>query len=379
MKCSIFFVILIAFAACTPREQSVNQTTPDPSRTTLRYAEGFRVTYQNGARLVEVTHPYQGATEGYKYLLVPRGHEVPRHDAGTKVIYTPVQSIASTSTTHIPMLDYLGQADRLTGFTATQYVSSTSVRKRIDAGKVIELGTDKDINLEQLAMLKPDMLMGYSISSDYAQFRKIEQLGVPVVINAEYLEKHPLGRAEWIKFVALFFDQEHAADSIFTAIEKSYRDAARRVATIPTRPTVLTGIMYSDAWFLPGGQNYAARLFNDAGCRYLWASDPSNGSLQLTFESVFEKAHNADLWIGAGSFNTLAELGAADRRYSRFKPFSTKQVYTSNARMGATGGSEYLELGYLRPDIILHDLIRIAHPDVLPDHTLYFHKQLSAK
>jgi iron complex transport system substrate-binding protein len=115
---------------------------------------------------------------------------------------------------------------------------------------------------------------------------------------------------------------------------------------------------------------------NDAACQYLWAADSSAGALKLSFEHVYEKAHDADLWIGVGSYNTLQALRAADHRYAQFKPVTTQRVYTSNARQGARGGSEFLELGYLRPDLILRDLIKIAHPALLPEHTLYFHAQL---
>lgn len=60
------------------------------------------------------------------------------------------------------------------------------------------------MDLERLITLKPDMVMAYLVAADFGQFRKVEELGIPVVINAEYLEPHPLGRAEWIKFMALF-------------------------------------------------------------------------------------------------------------------------------------------------------------------------------
>ncbi len=135
-------------------------------------------------------------------------------------------------------------------------------------------------------------------------------------------------------------------------------------------------MVYGDAWFLPGGQNYASRILKDAGCQYLWGDDASNGYLELSFEAVYEKANQANLWIGTGSFTTLREINEADERYTRFKPYKQKQVYTYDARKGAKGGSEFMELGYLRPDIILQDLVKIAHPDLLPDHTLYFHKKL---
>ena len=138
----------------------------------------------------------------------------------------------------------------------------------------------------------------------------------------------------------------------------------------------MSGIVYGDAWFLPGGQNYASRILRDAGCAYLWEEDSSHGYLELSFESVYEKAHDADLWIGVGTFSTFSELKNADHRYAQFKPYSSKSVYTYDARKGAKGGSEFLELGYLRPDLILKDLVKIAHPELLKEHQLYFHKRL---
>lgn len=342
----------------------------------LKYASGFKVSLSGRAKLVEVTYPYQGASSGYRYLLVQRGDSIPPHDAGTKVIRIPVESIVCTSTTHIPLLDYLNETDKLTGFPTTDYISSEKMRKRIDAGKVAELGVDKGMNLERLAVLKPDVVMGYVMSSDYGQFRKMEDLGIPVVINAEYLEKHPLGRAEWIKFMALFFNREKEADSVFRGIEKNYLEVKAMTDNIRQKPTVLSGVLYGDAWFLPGGENYASRILKDAGCDYVWGDDPSNGFLQMSFEKVYEKAHNADLWIGTAQFNDLRSLENADHRYAKFRPFREKRVYTYDARRGAKGGSEFLELGYLRPDLIIKDLVRIAHPDLLPDHRLYFHKKL---
>lgn len=328
------------------------------------------------SKLVEVTYPYQGATSGYKYLLVPRGETVPEHGSDTRVIFIPLRSIVCTSTTHIPLLDYLDETDKLVGFPTTDYISSEKMRKRIDEGKIQELGIDKGLNLERLASLKPDVVMGYTLSSDYGQLKKVEDLGIPVIVNAEYLEKHPLGRAEWIKFMAMFFNKEKMADSLFVEIEKNYLETQAYADTTKRKPTVLSGIVYGDAWFLPGGQNYASKLLKDAGCNYLWGEDPSHGYLELSFESIYEKARNADLWIGVATFSSLEELKMKDHRYAKFKAFQQKQVYTYDARKGAKGGSEFMELGYLRPDIILKDLVKIAHPELLPDYTLYFHKKL---
>jgi iron complex transport system substrate-binding protein len=250
------------------------------------------------------------------------------------------------------------------------------MRKRVNEGNITDLGIDKGMNIELLYSLHPDLVMGYTMSNDLGQLKKIRELGIPVVINAEYLEKHPLGRAEWIKFVALFYNKEREADSIFNKIEEDYQSTLALAKQATKKPTVLSGIVYGDAWFMPAGKNYAAQLFSDAGMDYLWKETESNGFLELSFESVFTHAKDADLWVGVGSFNSLKEIQNTEARYGLFKPFSQKKVYSYNARMGEKGGNEFLELGYLRPDLILKDLVKIAHPELLPEHEFFFHKKL---
>ena len=369
--------VLMLFWSCTSdTKKQQSEVAFEGEKVSLRYAEGFGITEGEGWTLVEVKRPFQGASRGYRYLLVPKDKPVPEHNDDIRVIRTPIETIVCTSTTHIPLLDYLDLTDKLVGFPTTDYISSEKTRKRVDAGKVVDLGVDKGLNFERLAALQPDLVMGYTMTADYGQFRKIEEFGIPVILNAEYLEKHPLGRAEWIRYVAAFFGKEQQADSVFAAIENNYMSTSRLCANKDRRPTVVSGIMYGDAWFLPGGQNYASRILRDAGCHYLWEDDETSGYLELSFESIYERAGKADLWIGTGSFAALEELTAGDHCYQKFAAFRNKRVYSYDARMGARGGNEYLELGYLRPDLILMDLVRIAHPECLPEHELYFHRRL---
>jgi iron complex transport system substrate-binding protein len=375
-----YFILLFACShiflfGCKPRQQEDNRTQRGDT-VSIKYAQGFSVTYDGPVKWVDVNYPYQGATSGYHYLLVPKGDSIPAHNNNTHVITIPLESIVCTSTTHIPLLDYLGETDKLVGFPTTDYISSKKMRQRVDNGNVQDLGIDKGMNLEKLFVLQPSVVMGYAMSGDLGQLKKVEEMGLPVIINAEYLERHPLGRAEWIKFVALFFNKEKIADSVFRAIENEYNKTALLAQQASIKPAVMSGVVYGDAWFMPGGQNYAARLLKDAGCHYLWADDTSQGFLELSFESVYAKAKEADFWIGVGSFLSLQEITNAEERYSKFKPFQQKQVFTYNARKGAKGGSEFLELGYARPDLILKDLVKICHPDLLPDYDLYFHKRL---
>jgi iron complex transport system substrate-binding protein len=373
----LVFTLWLAVGSLLSCNSKKDSGTNPESISVAKYAVGFKVTLVGNSKLVEVKQPYQNATSGYQYLLVPKGEVPPTHDETTQVIIVPVENIVCTSTTHIPLLDYINETEKLIGFPTTDYISSEKMRKRIDQGKVKDLGIDKGMNIEMLYTLKPSLVMGYTMTKDLGQLKKIQELGTPVVINAEYLEKHPLGRAEWIKFMALFFGKEKEADSVFAEIEKEYLSTQQLVNEVKTKPTVLSGIVYGDAWFMPGGQNYAAKLLKDAGCEYLWASDSTSGFLQLSVESVYARAKEADLWIGVGSFKKLEEIKATEERYALFKPFKEQQVYSYDARKGAKGGSEFLELGYLRPDLILKDLVKIAHPELMPSYDLFFHKKLN--
>ncbi len=365
--------LCIIFTACQLR-QPENQASP--AVYTTQYAKGFWVEDKGPYKDVFVRHSIDSNATPIHYRLVKNGSLPTDQQVGVITIQVPIASIVCTSTTHIPLLEYLGESDKLIGFPSSKYISSAQVRERIDKGFVRELGIDNSLNLELLAQLKPSMVMAYSLGSDFGHLKKVQELGIPVVINSEYLEHHPLGRAEWIKFMALFFGKEAMADSVFNWIEREYLKTKASLEVLPEKPTILTGIPYGGTWYLPGGQNYAARFFEDAGCEYLWGDDPSSGFLQLSLETVYAKASTADYWIGVGSFELYADLKAADDRFEKISAYQNKRVYNYNGRIGPTGGNEYLELGYLRPDLVLKDLIQVTHPLQFPKQELFFFKVL---
>src|SRR5690348_5488423 len=138
MKYLSIIIIIVFLSGCSPGKKESESTISS----SLTYAKGFKISSVSNSKLVEVTYPYQGALSGYKYLLVPKGEEVPAHEADVKVIYVPITSIVCTSTTHIPHLDYLDESEKLVGFPTMDYISSEKTRKLIDEGKVQELGTD---------------------------------------------------------------------------------------------------------------------------------------------------------------------------------------------------------------------------------------------
>lgn len=372
-----FYLLLPVFiVSCNSNSKTAEQHLPQSEN--IEFAQGFELESFNGVEKLTIKNPFQGATESLIYYIIPKNQQVPDSLNEQNVIRTPIEEIVVTSTSHIPILDYLGATDALTGFPTLEYISSPQMRSRIDSGLVKELGRDNQLNLEVLVKLQPEMMMTYMLTGDRNQLKRIEQAGIPVLINADYLEHHPLGRAEWIKVAGALFDRSEIADSVFNAVKDKYLFLQEKVAAIDEKPTVMTGVMYGDTWFLPGGDNYSAKLIKDAGLNYLWEESQESGFLELSFESVYSKAKDADLWLGVASFNSLEELKSADSRYTWFAPYKEGEVYAYTARIGATGGNEYLELGYLRPDIILADLIQIGHPEIIEDRELYFYKKIDS-
>ena len=292
------------------------------------------------------------------------------------VIEVPVNNLIVTSTTHIPSLEMLNEVVKLIGFPNLDYISSKPVRQRINANKITEIGNNESVNTETVINLQPDVLIGFAVNGSNKSFTTLERAGIKVAYNGDWTETSPLGKAEWIKFFGAFFDKSAEADQIFKTIEKSYLEVKSLALNATKQPTVLSGAMWKDTWYLPQGNSWAANFLTDANANYLWKDSKGTGSLALNIESVLEKAQNADFWIGPGQFSNYQQMVDVSRAYTQFNAFQNKQVYSFSSLKGETGGVIYYELAPNRPDLVLKDLVKILHPDLLPDWELYFFRAL---
>ena len=274
------------------------------------------------------------------------------------------------------MLELLQVEHKLIGYPNTSYISSKKTRTLIDNGEIKELGNEERINTELLLELHPDVVIGFSINSNNKMFANIQQLGIPVILNGDWLEETPLGRAEWIKFFGVLFDKEALADSIFSTIETDYLNAKQTALKANLQPTILSGGLFKDIWNLPAGDSFEATFLKDANTNYLWSDSKGNGSLSLNIENVFEKGINAKLWIAPSYYNSLKQLEEANDINSKFKAFQDKEVYSFVNKRGKTGGIVYFELAPARPDLVLKDIIKIAHPELMKNYEFTFYEKL---
>ncbi len=363
-------LLITSLDACQKkREQRAQPANIDSSDYQIKYAKGFDIQYFDNYKKLIVKSPYPGSDSDHEYILSRSGS---RSDQGSNSIAIPVQRLIATSTTHVPMLEILGAEDRLVGFPNTNFITSEKTRKRVQEKKLTDIGTDMNLNAEMVIALKPDALVAFALDGSDKAFSTIRKNEIPILFNGDWLEETPLGRAEWIKFFGALLDLDHEADSIFKDIEEEYLEARKIAEKASQTPSVMSGVLFKDQWNLPAGESFTAKLYQDANTNYLWKESKGQGSLVLNFESVLETARQADLWIGSGIYTSREELLNANGHYAEFNAFKTNSVFTFSKRKGPGGGIVYFELAPIQPHVVLKDLVKAAHPELLPDYEPYF-------
>jgi iron complex transport system substrate-binding protein len=371
----LFIFTLLAVTGCK-NEPVATAVQTEKTANIIKYAKGLQIYKYSGITVVKVTQPWPDATDGFTYVMQQKGAVVPDSLNKYAVVQVPLKSIVVTSTTHIPSLEMLGVENTLTGFPGTDYISSEKTRALINSGKVKEAGANESLNTEVMLDLNPDAIVAFGINSSNKALNTLEQSGMKVLYNGDWTEQSPLGKAEWIKFFGALYGMDDKANKLFSKIEKDYNDALALAQKVSNKPTAMAGALYQDQWYMPQGGSWGALFLKDAGANYLWANTEGTGSLGLSFETVLDKAQNADVWIGPSQFTSLKEMTDANPHYSQFKSLKNKQVYSYSNKKGATGGLIYFELAPNRPDLVLKDLISIFHPEMLPGYQLQFFEKL---
>ena len=349
-----------------------------PQKLTVEYASGFDIEYHGNYKVITVTNPWQGAQESFRYVLVQCGTPAPQDVDGT-VIEVPVGNIIAMSTTYLPTLEDLGLIDRLIGLDSYMWTTNPAVRERIADGDIAEIGGGAAVNVELTLDLDPALVMTYGTGfADFDTHPVLLEAGIPVALNGDFVEQSPLGRAEWMKFIALFFNREADAAAQFDVIAAEYQAVAELTATLAERPSVLLGSVYNGTWYVAGGESYMAKMLVDAGAAYLWSGEGDVGALPLDFEAVYAIAAEVDIWLNPDNsfWFSVEDVLESDPRYGDFAPLKRGQLFNNNAKVNENGGNAYYEEGAAHPERVLKDLVKILHPHLLPEHELSFYRQV---
>lgn len=343
-----------------------------------RYAKGFEVLGCGESSILVVRNPWQGAHDVERRIFLARGGQPPPDGFVGEVVRTPVRRTVCMSSSYVAFLDALGCVDVVSGVSGARFITHPVVRERVARGQIPDVGYDSAINYELVAALDPDVLFTFGVESENTMMSgKMRELSVPVVYVGEYLEESPLGRAEWIVFFGELMGCREEAERIFDRIAGRYERLRDSVAAQTTdRPVVMLNAPWRDVWYTPGDRSYMVRLIRDACGAYAYAGHDTERSLPISVETAFVHASAADYWLNPGQVATVAELIALNPRFSKIGPVTAGRVYNCTRHATPEGGSDFWESGVVRPDVALADLVRILHPESMPDHELYYFKRL---
>ena len=357
MKYVQLLLLTVLVFSCGGRQTTAPQAEGDT--VCFKYATQLSIVRYENYTVATLKNPWKEGMVLHQYVLVPKSRGSIPMIHGATIIRTPLSRSMIFSTVHCAMLMDLGKQDCIAGVADLKYIKIPWIQQQVKEGKISDVGDGLSPVIEKIIDQRPDALF-LSPFENSGGYGKLEDIDIPIVECAEYMESSPLGRAEWLRFYGMLFGCEQKADSLFETIDQNY-NALKALAQNKTQKVLLDKVTGS-VWYVPGGKSTIGRMIQDAGGTNPWASDVHQGSVSLPFESVLEKAGDADIWLFRYSSDhdiTYDELGSEHHGYNQFKAFRNQQVYGCNVEQ-----SLFYEETPFHPDWLLNDFIRILHPEL---------------
>ena len=343
----------------------------------FKYARRLTIVRYDGYVVATLQNPWKEGKILHQYVLVPRDAELPANLPDGTLIRTPLSRSVVFTTVHCALLQMLHQEDRIRGVADLKYIKLPYIHEQVSCGRVVDCGDGMSPVIEKIIDLAPDALL-LSPFENSGGYGKVEEIDVPIVECAEYMESTPLGRAEWMRFYGMLYGAEREADSLFAVVDSSYqtlKSVARDYeGTGSSIKSALLDKVTGSVWYVPGGKSTIGQMLADAGCRYPWAADEHSGSVSLPFETVLEKAGDCDVWLFRFSSDHLLsydELLREHYGYDQFRAFRQREAYGCNVEL-----SHFYEESPFRPDFLLNDFIKILHPNVPNLHPLRYYERI---
>ncbi|QGY42507.1 ABC transporter substrate-binding protein [Maribellus comscasis] len=366
---SIFILFILFLSSC------VNDKTAQHNEVSSNeFAGGFSIGENSGIVKLSVFNPWEKAQNvKVEYFLVPKEISVPDSLQNKNIIRTPIQRIICMSTSHLGFIEVLSENNSVVGISGANYVSNPQILQYVESGKVVDVGYGQNLNYEMILNQHPDVVMLYGVGSEVTtHVKKLEELGIPVIMNAEYLEETPLGKVEWIKFVGALYQKENEAQQFFTQIKEDYLSLKEKVKDKQNKPKVLVGSPYKDSWWIPGGDSYLANMIKDAGGDYIGKDNDSHESYVISFENALTYGNEVDVWINMGLLSSRKDIIATDQRFKNFGVLKSGRLFNNNNKMSENGGNDFWESGTVYPNLILRDLISVFYPGTINEDLVYY-------
>lgn len=357
---SVSFLVVLLLSSCGGRSKTAfvlaaGDTIP------LRYADNLTLITYPDYTVATLRNPWDTLKILHTYILVPSSQSLPAHLPEGTVVRTPLRKSLVYSSVHCSLMDELGVASSIGGVCDLKYIKLPAVEDGCRRGTIVDCGDGMNPDMEKIIDLHPDAIL-LSPFENSGGYGRIEKLNIPIIECADYMETSALGRAEWMRFYGLLWGVASETDSLFTEVDNSYEQLKRRAMLSSVSLSVVSELKSGSAWYVPGGRSTTGRLFDDACGRYVFAEDKHSGSIPLAFETVFDKAGDADVWLikyNRDRDMTYSDMEADYIGYTGFKAFITRNIYGCN-----TAKVPFYEETPFRPDYLLADLIQILHPEI---------------
>lgn len=358
-------IVVVTLASCSSGGSRKQQNGADTLR--LSYSQLLNIMEYEDYRVVEIADPWQKGKLLHRYVLVsnPDASHLPE---GT-IVRVPVRSAAVFTTVHASLMADMGVRDRISGMTEVEYVKRKEIKSLIDSKRITDVGSSMSPDIEKIISLSPGIIL-LSPFENNGGYGKLDQIGIPVIECADYMETSPLARAEWVRFYGMLFGAERQADSIFASVEAKYKSLTAEAKRMSLHPKVMVDLPSGNTWYVPGGMSTIGRMIADAGGRYCFADDKNSGSVALSVEKVVSQGEDADLWLFryGGKEKTLSGIAADYGMFSHIKAFKEGNVYGCS-----TERTTFYESTPFHPDRLLEDFIAMTHPQT-KRQTTYFKK-----
>ncbi len=341
----------------------------------MKYSSLLQIVKHADYTVVTIRNPWDTLKVLHTYLLADREKPLPEHLPEGTVVRTPLQKSVIYSSVHCSLWSELDELKGIGGVCGLEYIKLPQIQEGCRNGSIVNVGNSMNPDIERIIDLRPDAIL-FSPFENSGGYGRVGKLNIPIIECADYMETSALGRAEWMRLYGLLLGKEAQADSLFAGIEKEYLTLTQQVKSQNLkRPTVISEMKNSSAWYIPGGNSTMGRLYQDAGADYVFAYLSNSGSVPLAFETVFDRGGNADIWLikyNQPQDKTYSELERDYAPYARFKAFQDRKVYGCN-----TNHVPFYEESPFHPELLLKDLIKIFHPELLPDYDLKYFSNLA--
>ncbi|GBF36273.1 ABC transporter substrate-binding protein [Methanofervidicoccus abyssi] len=348
----------------------------------IKYAQHMNLTYydKNG----NVVNPYEGDSWAYKifvdatgqrFLLKNESEPIPEWAKGKYdiVINVPLKNVVVMSSTEIALMMPLNDSESvISSIKGIMWGGGykwyfEEINRSLENGSIIDVGSTYNPNWDKIVNISPQVIFVYPGYDGDAIIEKCKELGITYVADAEYLEPTCLGRCEWVKMFAAFYNKEDVAKRYFTRVEKRSFDVKRKTYNCDPNVLVAWGENYPK-WggtYVPEAQSYVATEITDfCHASYIFSDYPGTGSATIDYETFAERAKNADVWIVPSSTTWLSTFKEDHPGYETFKAVKNGRLFCES--------DDYWQLGLMNTDEVLMDLGTIIHPEAFKGRTTHF-------